>query len=97
MAAKRTDQAFAVEVPRLLEEHGMSLRQLAGAVDVQPSHLSRLLRGADYRKTPSSDLMGKVAMAFGLPTDYFAEYREAAVVEAVRRDPELRERIYRRL
>lgn len=97
MAERRTEAPFREELPRLLQERGLSIRQLAGLAEVEPSHLSRLLRGADYRKTPSADLLRRIAVALRLPEDYFPEFREAAVIEAVRLDPQLRERIYRRL
>jgi transcriptional regulator with XRE-family HTH domain len=91
-----TDKPFVEEVPRLLKEHDMSIRGLAAAVGVSDSHLSRVLRGADY-KTPSTDLMSRVAKSFGLPADYFAEFREARVIEEIKRDPKLRNSLYRRL
>jgi transcriptional regulator with XRE-family HTH domain len=89
-------QPFVEEVPRLLAERGMSLRALATAAHVDPGHLSRVLRRAAY-KTPSADLTARVAEALDLPRDYFPEFREAVVVDAVQADPELRERLYRRL
>jgi hypothetical protein len=55
-----------------------------------------VLRRAAY-KTPSADLTARVAEALDLPRDYFPEFREAVVVDAVQADPELRERLYRRL
>jgi transcriptional regulator with XRE-family HTH domain len=91
-----TQTPFVQEVPRLLGERGMSLRALATAADVDPGHLSRVLRGASY-KTPSGDLARRVAVALALPKDYFPEYREAIVLERVRHDPEIRDRLYRRM
>jgi hypothetical protein len=35
-----------------------------------------------------------IARFFGLRTDYFGEVREARVIEAIRRTPELRDSIY---
>lgn len=69
---------------------------LAAATGVSQSHLSRVLRRANS-KSVSGDLAGRVALALGLPRDYFPEYREAAVVERVRRDPTYRDRLYDRL
>lgn len=95
--AKRNQRPFSEEVPRLLEERHMSLRQLARNVDVTNSHLSRLLRGVGYRTKPSIDLARRVALAFELPEDYFPEYREAVVVEAVQSRPRLRDELFDRL
>ena len=74
----------------------MSLRALARAVDVDPTHLSRVLRRARY-KTPSADLARRVARAFDLPDDYFPDYREAFVIEHIRKDASLRDELYGQL
>ncbi len=47
-------------------------------------------------KTPSAELARRVAVALGLPEDYFPEFREAFVLERVRSDPRLREQLYKR-
>lgn len=96
MGAEISDVPFTEELPRLLRERQMSLRSLASAVGVSDSHLSRVLRGADY-KTPSADLTRRVALALGLPPEYFREYREARVIETVRSDTKLMNRLYRQL
>jgi transcriptional regulator with XRE-family HTH domain len=65
-------------------------------IDLNPSHLSRVLRGAD-RSTPSLHLIGRIVEALGLPPGYFPELREAAVIEFLRADPKLRDRLYDQL
>jgi plasmid maintenance system antidote protein VapI len=94
--AKMTDRPFTEEVPRLLKERRMSIRALAATIGISDSHLSRVLRRADY-KTPSPDLTTRVAVALGLPVDYFREFREAFVIELIKTDPKLLNRIYSRL
>lgn len=74
----------------------MSIRALAREIGINDSHLSRVLRRADY-KTPSPELTSKVAIALGLPPDYFAEFRESFVVDRIRSDPALRNQLYARL
>jgi transcriptional regulator with XRE-family HTH domain len=93
MEAERSDTPFTSELPRLLRERGMSLRGLASEIAISDSHLSRVVRKADY-KTASPDLTRRVAVALGLPPDYFPEFREARVVERVKRDAALRNRLY---
>ena len=90
---ERTNRPFIEELPRLAKEREISLRKLAQAVDVNPSHLSRVLRRANH-KTPSAELVRRVAVALGLPPDYFPEFRSAAVQEEVRRNPRLRDELY---
>jgi transcriptional regulator with XRE-family HTH domain len=74
----------------------MSVRQLAKDAGVSDAHLSRVLRGVNY-KSPSGDLTRRVALALGLSEDYFPEFREAFVLERVRATPSLREQLYTRL
>jgi transcriptional regulator with XRE-family HTH domain len=73
------------------------MRAIARAAGVSDAHLSRLVRGVGYRTRPSADLARRVAEALNLPFDYFVEYREAVVVDAIRNDPKLREQLYKRL
>jgi transcriptional regulator with XRE-family HTH domain len=91
-----TNARFADEVPRLLEERGMSIRALAVKVEVNPSHLSRVLRQANY-KSVSRELARRVALALNRPEDYFPEYREAYVIDRIHDDPKLRDDLYARL
>src|SRR4051812_23591390 len=84
MRRRRTGKPFAQALPDLLRERGLSLRKLAKEVGVTDAHLSRVVRGVNY-KSASGDLAGRVALALGLPRDFFPEFREAAVVERVRR------------
>lgn len=91
---ERTNRPFAVETKRLLQEQGMSIRALAERVGVSESHLSRLLRQRNYKKTPSARLARAVASELGKPPDFFAEAREGAVLEKIRSDPRLRDRLY---
>ena len=83
-------------VPTLLAERGWTQRQLAEAIGVDPAHLSRVIRRLAGRR-PSADLVERAASVLGLPRDYFPEYREQRVIDAVRRDPVLRDRLYRGL
>ena len=93
---ERTNRPFVEELPRLARERGLSLRKVAQAADVNPSHLSRVLRRTDY-KTPSAELVRRVAVALDLPPDYFPEFRFAAVQEEVRRNAALRDELYDQL
>jgi len=91
----RTPRSFVEELPELLKKRGLSLRQLAQLADLNPSHLSRVLRRADY-KTPSGELARRIAIALDLPHDYFPEYRESVVRERIESDDELRDELYER-
>lgn len=94
--ADRTSDAFVEELPKLLRERGLSIRAVGEAAGVTGAHLSRVLRQVDY-KTVSPDLARRVAVALGLPADYFPEYRAGYVFERIKSDASLRDRLYDRL
>ena len=96
MPSHTTNERFADEVPRLLGERGLSIRALARAAGVTDAHLSRVLRGVNY-KTASPDLARRVAIALDLPADFFPEYREGVVIDGVKNDPKLRDSLYKQL
>ena len=91
-----TDRPFVEEVPRLLRERGLSLRALAREVGVTNGHLSRVLRRVNY-KTAGPELARRVAIALGLPPDYFPEYRTGFVLERLRTDAVLCDELYAKL
>ena len=92
----RSTRPFVEELPDLIRQRGLSLRKLAQLADVNPSHLSRVLRKADY-KTPSGEYVKRIAIALQLPRDYFPEYRESVVLEKINEDDRLRDELYDRL
>lgn len=91
MPPRRTEEAFRVELPGLLRDRGMSQRSLARYVGVNQSYLTFVLQG---RRTPSRRLLEGAAKALGLPPDYFREYREAIVIERLKADAKLLDRVY---
>jgi hypothetical protein len=63
---------------------------------VTDAHLSQVIRQVNY-ETPSPDLTRRVALALGLPSDYFPEFGEGFIIQRVKRDARLREELYDRL
>ncbi len=96
MARRTTNESLTEVLPGLLKERGLSLRALARQVGVTDAHLSRALRRANY-KAVSGQLAARIAIALGMPEDFFPETRERFVVDAVKNEPALRDRIYRQL
>jgi transcriptional regulator with XRE-family HTH domain len=82
------------ELPGILEERGMSVRALARSLQISDSHLTRILGGT---KQPTPELARRIADVLQLPSGFFIEDREGTVIEAVRTNPRLRDRIYRQL
>lgn len=87
----RTQKPFAESASAILRERGISGRGLADQVGVHYTHMAKLLRGA---KPPSQHVLQAVTLALELPPDYFCELREFLIAEAVRADPDLRDRLY---
>jgi len=84
---------FRDSVKDLMLNRGWTKRGLAVAVGVDPAHVCRLLkRGTQLRASPV--LLARTAAAFDIDPDYFVEYREWRELEAVRRSPSLRERVF---
>lgn len=89
-----TDVPFPEELPRLLRERGETLRSLARDVQgLDHGYLSRMIN----RKAPvNAEHAERIALHLGLPSDYFPEVREAAVIRMIRAQPKLRDRLYGR-
>ena len=94
MPRQRTNERFSDVLPALLAKRGVSLRELSRRLGMDPTYLSRIRRG---QKRLPPDLPSRVAVSLGLPKDFFPETREALIMEALRQDPGLRERLYKRV
>jgi transcriptional regulator with XRE-family HTH domain len=87
-----TGRPFSKELPRLLNQRGLTLRALARDVGgIDHAYLSRMVHG---QLPVNAQHVRRIARRLDLPDDYFPEVREAAVVDAVRRRPKLRDEIY---
>lgn len=92
--ATTTRHRFEDALPLLLKERGLSLRALALRVDVDPTFLSRAVRGVGGKRV-SVDLIERVTFALDLPADFFVEVRVDRIRCAVESDEVLRDRVYR--
>jgi transcriptional regulator with XRE-family HTH domain len=93
MTARRSQAPLADQLPTLMKERGLSTNRLAAMVDVSQSHLSRVLTGA-RRKTAGGELAARIAIALELPEDWFPETRQQRLIEQLKADAELRDRLY---
>jgi len=69
----------------------MSARELARQIGINQSYLSLVTSG---RRAPSRKMLTAASKALGLPADYFREAREAIVLEKIKGDPRLLDRVY---
>ena len=93
MAQGRSQERLVDQLPALMEARAVSINRLAQLVGVSQSHLSRAVRSAD-RKSVSGELAARIANAMGLPDDWFPETRRERVLERVRSDAALCDRLY---
>jgi transcriptional regulator with XRE-family HTH domain len=92
MSEAHTNARFVDELPRLMSERGLTLRALAREVgEFDHAYLSRMLHG---HRAINPDHAARIAQYLSLPEDYFPEVREARAIDAIQRDPKLRDEIY---
>ena len=89
------DDSFGEILRRLMRERRFSFAQLGYLTHVNPQYLNHITKGK--RGAPSDDAIERVAARFGLPPDYFVEYRQRRVVRALEGAPELVDELYARL
>jgi len=82
------------ELPELLREQKVSVRELARRVDRDPALISRIATG---KTRPAADVAFLIAGALGLPEDHFWECRAARVSEAAGSDIGYCDRAFRLL
>ena len=93
MDVARSQVPLAEQLPELLKDRGLSTTALASMIGVNQSHLWRVIRRAD-KKTVSGELAERIAVALGLPADWFPETRQARLVQRLRADAQLCDRLY---
>jgi transcriptional regulator with XRE-family HTH domain len=88
---ERTQLPLAEALLPLLEEKGISQRQLARGIGISQSHLSRVISG---ETKVSTQLAGEITVELDLPKSYFREVREGAVIAAIVDDVKLLDALY---
>lgn len=94
--ANRCQRSFSEAAQEFLAEHGWSESEAARRIGLDRSFFHKALHSQDYKRL-APEHIAALSEAAGLPRDYFPEVREAAVLEAVRADPELRDRLFEEL
>jgi len=97
MARKRrfSEQAFGATVEALMNEIGVTYRELATKTGLSAGYLNHLVHG--NRPVPSNDVVKTLAGALEVEPEHFREYRLRAITERLEAMPELIDRLYRRL
>jgi len=97
MAKQRqfSKEPFGATVQRLMDEQGVTYRQLAAQTGLSAGYLNHLVHV--NRPVPSNDVVKTLAGAFEVEPEHFREYRLRSITERLEKMPELIDRLYKRL
>ena len=92
---KFSSEGFGTTVERLMEETGVTYRGLAAKSGLSAGYLNHLVHG--NRPVPSNDVVERLSDALGVEPEHFREYRLRVITQRLEEQPELVDRLYRRL
>lgn len=97
MARKRrfSEEAFGETVQRLMDEQGVTYRQLATLTGLSAGYLNHLVHG--NRPVPSNDVVQTLATALEVEPEHFREYRLRVITDKLEAMPKVIDRLYRQL
>jgi transcriptional regulator with XRE-family HTH domain len=97
MAKRRrfSEEGFGETVQSLMDEHGVTYRQLASQTGLSAGYLNHLVHG--NRPVPSNDVVATLAGALEVEPEHFREYRLRKITERLEAMPALIDRLYRQL
>ena len=88
-------EPFGATVERLMAETGTTYRGLADKTGLSAGYLNHLVHG--NRPVPSDEVMQTLAAALGVDPEHFREYRLRVVTDRLESQPDLIDRLYKRL
>ena len=97
MAKRRrfSEEGFGATVERLMDEQGVTYRQLAAKTGLSAGYLNHLVHG--NRPVPSNDVVKTLAGALDVEPEHFREVRLRVITERLEAMPEMIDRLYKRL
>jgi len=90
-----SEDGFGDTVQRLMDEQGVTYRQLASRTGLSAGYLNHLVHG--NRPVPSNDVVATLAGALEVEPEHFREYRLRMITERLEAMPALIDRLYRQL
>jgi transcriptional regulator with XRE-family HTH domain len=90
-----SEEGFGETVQHLMDEQGVTYRQLASRTGLSAGYLNHLVHG--NRPVPSNDVVGTLADALEVEPEHFREYRLRMITERLEAMPALIDRLYRQL
>jgi transcriptional regulator with XRE-family HTH domain len=97
MAKRRrfSPDPFGTAVERLMNDSATTYRGLAAKTGLSAGYLNHLVHG--NRPVPSNEVVERLAGALGVEPDHFREYRLRMITTRLEKQPDLVDRLYRRL
>jgi transcriptional regulator with XRE-family HTH domain len=97
MARRRrfSEDGFGETVQRLMDELGVTYRQLAASTGLSAGYLNHLVHG--NRPVPSNDVVVTLAKALDVEPEHFREFRLRLITDRLEAMPALIDRLYRQL
>lgn len=97
MAKRRrfSEEGFGQTVQRLMEEQGVTYRQLAASTGLSAGYLNHLVHG--NRPVPSNEVVQTLSQALDVEPEHFREYRLRVITERLEAMPKVIDRLYRQL
>ncbi len=97
MAKRRrfSEEGFGETVQRLMDEQGVTYRQLAASTGLSAGYLNHLVHG--NRPVPSNEVVATLAKALDVEPEHFRECRLRTITERLEAMPALIDRLYKQL
>ncbi len=83
---------FPQSLRELMEQRGLSYRQLSYKTKLSAGYLNHLSKGT--RPAPSKEVLERIALALHVEPAYFREYRLRYVTECLSASPDLLSQVY---
>jgi transcriptional regulator with XRE-family HTH domain len=90
-----SEDGFGETMQSLMDERGVTYRQLATRTGLSAGYLNHLVHG--NRPVPSNDVVVTLATALEVEPEHFREYRLRIITERLEAMPALIDRLYRQL
>lgn len=90
----RSIEPFGRALREVLDQRGISVRELARDVGLDSGHLTRLIRHDSTGQKVTGEVAERIALQLDLDPGFFVETREAAIVRHMRARPAWRDETY---
>ena len=96
MARRRrfSEEAFGSTIEALMNEVGVTYRELAARTGLSAGYLNHLVHG--NRPVPSNEVVRTLSDALGVEAEHFREYRIRVITDRLESMPDLVDRLYKR-